>query len=146
MEKRDNIAPLILGIIASVLMLPSIACNVVCAMFGSEVSSAGDALEEAGLSGAGGLGGAFFGATLVIAAAAILACVLGFVAAIKSRGNMKIGGMLFLVTTILIVVQLVVSFMTYGTFTDYFAMIACVLYIISLIVCFMEAGKQNAPQ
>jgi len=143
MERRESIAPLVLGIIGSVILLPSIACTVVCAMVGNEVSDAGSALESEGIAGAGLFGAVVGWVAIAFAAAVILACVLGFIGAVKSRANPKAGGIFLLFADLLLVFQLAAFFALTGQVFDFFSVAAVALKKNAMIICFAGAGRTD---
>jgi len=122
-----------LGITGSLLLLPSVLLGAMCAVasldpeLAAAAEAAGEAADAAQLATVYGLG----------AVLALAACVLGFVAGVKSRVDAKQGANMFLAGALALLVELWTN-----SFIDLFAAAALILYVAAAIISYRYA-KQN---
>ena len=117
-KKGTSSAPLILGIIGSVLNIPAALCGAAC---GAMVSSIGKASH----SGAG----EFFGNSII--AISVIAGLSGLIGGILSKPNPTAGGLLMILATLLTGLEI------FGG-GGLFALMVFLLYLIGAIICFTQ--------
>jgi hypothetical protein len=118
MKKGTSNAPLILGIIGTVLNIPAAMCGAAC---GSIIKSAGDA---GGSSSASFIGGS-------IIAISVIAGLSGLVGGILGKSNPSTAGLLMILATIFSGLEILgggglIAFMVF------------ILYLIGAIFCFVQ--------
>jgi hypothetical protein len=117
-EVGSSNAPLILGIIASILNIPAMFIS---AIWGSAIQFLGNLLDSSSVSGIGG--------TIILLS--ILAILTGFTGSLMSKSNPGAGGGFLLIASI---VSVLILFMTF----NFLQLVVMVLYVIATIITYTQ--------
>jgi hypothetical protein len=124
-------APLILGVIGSVLMIPGIGCSVCLA---AGIGAGSGAISGNKLAAAGGImGGAVIGLVL-----AVLPIILGIVGGVKGKSSPKTSGLLLAIATMFAAIA---WFLT--MFVSLFYLAAFILYLIGAIIAYTQKKAET---